>query len=143
MYLFFSRIFFTFRKKYYFYLFLSVFYKKTTIFCHLKQQKNFSPWSCRGKRIYKTYNVMRKIFREILLRDTRMEGRIIVTGSQTSAIKAKRLLEKSGIRARVVRPLSVSKDGCKFGIEITMQELPYALSVLGEVRISYSDIIKS
>ena len=72
-----------------------------------------------------------------------MEGRIIVTGSQTSAIKAKRLLEKSGIWARVVRPLSVSKDGCKFGIEITMQELPYALSVLGEARISYSDIIKS
>ena len=52
-----------------------------------------------------------------------MEGRIIVTGSQTSAIKAKRLLEKSGIRARVESPQTVTKDVRKLVIEITIQEL--------------------
>lgn len=72
-----------------------------------------------------------------------MEKRIIVTGSQTSAIKAKRLLEKSGIRARVVRPTSVSSDGCRFGVEILLSSVPTALSLLGEARIGYSDIIKS
>ncbi|MGN1095346.1 MAG: putative Se/S carrier-like protein [Eubacteriales bacterium] len=72
-----------------------------------------------------------------------MEQRIIVTGSQTSALKAKRLLENSGIRARVVRPPSYSEDGCRYGIEINLINIPQALSLLGEARMSFLDIIKS
>jgi hypothetical protein len=71
-----------------------------------------------------------------------MELRIIVTGSQTSAIKAKRHLENSGIIAQIVRAPKYA-EGCRFGIEILLSELPRAISLLGDARIEYTEIIKS
>lgn len=70
-----------------------------------------------------------------------MELRIIVTGSQTSAIKAKRHLEKGGIIAQVVRAPKYA-DGCRFGIEILFSQMPHAIALLGEARIEYTEIIK-
>jgi hypothetical protein len=71
-----------------------------------------------------------------------MELRIIVTGSQTSAIKAKRHLENSGIIAQIVRAPKYA-EGCRFGIEILLSELPRAISLLHDARIEYTEIIKS
>ncbi len=71
-----------------------------------------------------------------------MEMRLIVTGSQTSAIKAKRLLEKDGLIAQVVRAPNYA-EGCRFGIEILLADLPHTLSLLGEARIDYKEIIKT
>ena len=71
-----------------------------------------------------------------------MELRIIVTGSQTSAIKAKRHLEKDGIIAQVVRAPKYS-GGCRFGIEILLADLPHTIALLGEARIEYTEILKA
>ena len=69
-----------------------------------------------------------------------MEMRIIVTGSKTSAIKAKRLLENEGLVAQVVRAPKYA-EGCRFGIEILLADLPHTLSLLGEARIEYTEIL--
>lgn len=71
-----------------------------------------------------------------------MEFRIIVTGSQTSAIKAEHLLESNGIRAQVIRAPKYA-EGCRFGIEIAPAYLPRALTILSEARINYSEITRS
>ncbi|MBQ9745946.1 MAG: DUF3343 domain-containing protein [Clostridia bacterium] len=71
-----------------------------------------------------------------------MELRTIVTGSQTSAIKAKRHLEKGGIIAQVVRAPKYA-EGCRFGIELLLADLPHAISLLREARIEYTEILKT
>ena len=71
-----------------------------------------------------------------------MEQRIIVTGSQTSAIKAKRHLEEGGVTAQVVRAPKYA-EGCRFGTEILLSDLPRAIALLGDARIEYTEIIKS
>ena len=85
---------------------------------------------------------MRKLFSaNNFLRDTRMELRIIVTGSQTSAIKAKQLLEKHGLIAQVVRAPKYA-DGCRFGVEVLLSLVPRTISLLSEARINYSEITR-
>ena len=71
-----------------------------------------------------------------------MEFRIIVTGSQTSAIKAEHLLQNNGIAAQVVRAPKYT-EGCRFGVEITLAYLPRALAILSEARINYSEIARA
>lgn len=71
-----------------------------------------------------------------------MEKRIIVTGSQTIAIKARRELEKNGISSNVVRAPSMSNEGCRFGVEVSLGDVPKAVSVLNRAGISYYNIIK-
>ncbi len=71
-----------------------------------------------------------------------METRIIITGSQTSAIKARRHLESNGIRAKIVRAPKDPNEGCRFGAEIGLAFVPRAKSLLDEANIYYSDIIK-
>ena len=71
-----------------------------------------------------------------------MELRIIVTGSQTSAVKAKRHLEKGGIIAQVVRAPKYA-EGCRFGIEVLLSDLPHTIALLGEARIEYTEILKT
>lgn len=71
-----------------------------------------------------------------------MEKRIIVTGSQTSAIKARRDLELNGIAANVVRVPSRSNEGCRFGVEVSLGALAKAVSALNSSDISYYNIIK-
>ncbi len=71
-----------------------------------------------------------------------METRIIVTGSQTSAIKARRHLEKNGIKTKVVRAPKNPGEGCRFGVETSLSFVPRATRLLDDERINYSDIIK-
>lgn len=70
-----------------------------------------------------------------------MEKRIIVTGSQTSAIKAMRLLEKEGIFSKTVRAPKSPTKGCRFGVEVSFYHLARATSLLDRARINYSDIV--
>ena len=70
-----------------------------------------------------------------------MEFRIIVTGSQTSAIKAKQLLEKHGIMAQVARAPTYA-EGCRYGVEIPLSSVPRAISLLNKARINYAEIIR-
>lgn len=70
-----------------------------------------------------------------------MEFRIIVTGSQTSAIKAKQLLESRGIIAQVVRAPKYA-EGCRFGVEVLLSAVPRTVSLLSEARINYSEIVR-
>lgn len=71
-----------------------------------------------------------------------METRIIVTGSQTSAIKARRHLEKNGISSKVVRAPKNRGEGCRFGVETGLSFVPRAVHLLESEHINYSDIIK-
>lgn len=71
-----------------------------------------------------------------------METRIIVTGSQTSAIKARRHLESNGIKAKVVRAPKNPNESCRFGVEVSLSFVPRAKLLFDEARINYSDIIK-
>lgn len=70
-----------------------------------------------------------------------MEFRIIVTGSQTSAIKAKQLLEKHGIITQIVRAPNYT-EGCRYGVEIPLSSVPRAISLFGEARINYAEITR-
>ncbi len=71
-----------------------------------------------------------------------MEKRIIVTGSQTSAIKAVRLLQKEGIAAKTVRAPKEAAKGCRFGVEVSFYHLARAASLLERAQIDYSDIVR-
>ena len=84
---------------------------------------------------------MRNGFSQIYKKeDTEMEKRIIVIGSQTSAIKAVRLLENTGITVRIVRAPKVRSQGCRFGVEVSLRDLSFALSRLSSAHIDYSEI---
>ncbi len=69
-----------------------------------------------------------------------MEKRIIVTGSQTSAIKAVRLLESKGVHARTARAAKDPSKGCRFGAQVSFKDLSLAMSLLSGAGINYSEI---
>lgn len=62
---------------------------------------------------------------------------IIVLRSVTFAIRAKRLLESNGIRARVVKPEPTSAErGCAYGVSVTSHLADPALTLLRQNRIN-------
>ena len=71
-----------------------------------------------------------------------METRILTMTSQTIAVKAKRLLEKNGIYARIVRPSpNLTPKGCSFGLQIDERLLVSAVKYLEQNDISYGEIL--
>ncbi|MCQ2436104.1 MAG: DUF3343 domain-containing protein [Clostridia bacterium] len=69
-----------------------------------------------------------------------MESRIIVIGTNTTAIKARRILSSDGIAARTVR-VSRSSEGCRYGVEVYSRDLDRALMVLHLGGVEYSGVI--
>ena len=62
---------------------------------------------------------------------------IIVLRSVTFAIRAKRILEASGIRARVIKPEPTSEEhGCAYGISVASHLADPALTLLRKNRIN-------
>ena len=65
-----------------------------------------------------------------------MKGTILTVGSVTQAVKARRLLARSGIRAKLVK--INSKDiGCNYGIEVKGAVLYDVAAVLRGAGIEY------
>lgn len=66
-------------------------------------------------------------------------GKIIVTfDSVTYAMKAKRLLSKSGINSRLVKVGSEYKNGCAHGVEFHASNLLDAANIFRTVGLKYS-----
>lgn len=71
-----------------------------------------------------------------------METRTLTMTSQTIAMKAKRLLEKNGIYARIVRPSpSLTPKGCAFGLQIDERLLSGAIKYLEKNELPYGEIL--
>ena len=71
-----------------------------------------------------------------------METRILTMTSQTVAMKAKRLLEKNGIYARIVRPSpKLTPKGCSFGLQTDARLLESAIKYLKQNDIPYGGVI--
>ena len=71
-----------------------------------------------------------------------MTRRIITISSPTMAIKASRLLNRNGIRARVIRlHPSQTPRGCTTGVEVDLSRVNAALEVLGNENIFYTGVV--
>lgn len=71
-----------------------------------------------------------------------MEQRILTMRTQTLTIKAKRVLFRYGISARIVRPSPrLTPKGCTFGLEMHITEIPRAIDILEENRIPFGEVI--
>lgn len=68
-----------------------------------------------------------------------MENTTLILGSVTYAVKARRLLARSGINARLIK-LSGKEtaDGCSHGIELASSRFFEAVVILKENGIAYS-----
>ncbi len=68
-----------------------------------------------------------------------MNTTIITVGSVTYAIKVKKLLERSGIRSKLIKvESSASHKGCTYGIRIPSSLFYDAVAVLRNQGIDYS-----
>ena len=68
-----------------------------------------------------------------------MNTTTITVGSVTYAIKVKKLLERAGIRSRLINvDASVTENGCTYGINIDSSMLYDAVVILKGNGISYS-----
>ena len=68
-----------------------------------------------------------------------MNTTTITVGSVTYAIKVKKLLERAGIRSRLIKvDASVTENGCTYGINIDSSMLYDAVVILKGNGISYS-----
>jgi hypothetical protein len=57
-------------------------------------------------------------------------------------MKAKRLLEKNGIYARIVRPSpNLTSKGCTFGLQIDERLLAGAVKYLEQSEIPYGEVL--
>jgi hypothetical protein len=71
-----------------------------------------------------------------------METRTLTMTSQTFAMKEKRLLEKNGIYARIVRPSpNLTSKGCTFGLQIDERLLAGAVKYLEQSEIPYGEVL--
>jgi len=60
-------------------------------------------------------------------------------GSVTYAIKVKKLLERSGVKSKLIKvDSSKSKSGCTYGIQLESVRFYDAISILKKSGISYS-----
>lgn len=72
----------------------------------------------------------------------KMNRRVITINSPTMAIKAARLLNRKGIKAKTVKLLpGQSPRGCSAGVEIEFFKVNAALDILAEAGISYGGIV--
>lgn len=61
---------------------------------------------------------------------------LITLGSVTSASRAKSLLSRHGIRAKLVKSDSL-RDGCSYGVEIPDEKMLDAAAILRSAGIDY------
>ena len=68
-----------------------------------------------------------------------MDKTVLVIGSVTYAIKARRVLSRAGIQSKVIKTDVTDKNSsCTHGIEITANDLYSAVVALKNAGISYS-----
>ena len=68
-----------------------------------------------------------------------MKTIIITLGSMTLAIKAKKLLSKNGINAKLVKPVaSQTSNGCSYGIEVGPNDFYSSIVILKSKNMEYS-----
>ncbi len=58
-------------------------------------------------------------------------------GSSTRAMKAKRALERKGIRALLRKDLPHDDDGCRYALQIDAKDFMTATMILRELGIPY------
>lgn len=66
-----------------------------------------------------------------------MKGTILTVGSITQAVKARRLLARNGIRAKLVK-YTTNKSGCNYAVEINTRALYDAAAILRGADIPYT-----
>lgn len=72
-----------------------------------------------------------------------MDERVITVTSQTIAIKAQRLLRKSGIKCKIVRPSPrQTPRGCTWGIQIDVFSVNNAIYLLEDAQIPFGEVIR-
>ena len=63
----------------------------------------------------------------------------LTVGSVTYAIKVRKLLERAGVKAKLVKvDSSKSKSGCTYGIQLSNENFYDAVSILKNNGINYS-----
>ncbi len=71
-----------------------------------------------------------------------MERRILTMPSQTLAMKAKRVLFREGISAKLVRPSpKLTPRGCSVGLEMDSYQLSRAIDILENDQIPIGEIL--
>lgn len=72
-----------------------------------------------------------------------MEMRVVTATSQTSAIKAQRLLQRNGISARLIRVSpKLTKNGCSWGLRMDVYAVNLAVMLLEREGISFGEILQ-
>ncbi len=70
------------------------------------------------------------------------DRRILTMTSQTLAIKAKRVLFRSGISVKIVRPSpSMTPHGCSYGLETDVFSISRVIDILEENRVPFGEIL--
>ena len=68
-----------------------------------------------------------------------MKNAILAVGTMTNALKARKLLQKSNVRSKLIKLDSTKTlTGCSYGLEIFERDLYSAFSILRDAEISYS-----
>lgn len=71
-----------------------------------------------------------------------MDRRVITVNSPTMAIKATRLLNRKGIKAKTVKLLpGQSPRGCSAGVEVEYFKINASLDILSQAGIAYGGIV--
>jgi hypothetical protein len=71
-----------------------------------------------------------------------MERRILTMSSQTLAMKAKRVLSRTGISVKIVRPSPrLTPRGCTFGLEAEAYLISRMMDILEEHQIPFGEIL--
>ncbi len=67
-----------------------------------------------------------------------MRGTIITLGSVTYAIKCKKLLNKHGIKSKLIKvDPGLNENGCTYGVEFPKESFYTAVMILRQENISY------
>ena len=66
-----------------------------------------------------------------------MEPCILIVGTVTRALAARRLLSSAHIQARMVKTASSRGGGCAYALAIAAADMPRATAILEENKISF------
>ena len=72
-----------------------------------------------------------------------MDTRVLTFTSQTIAMKAQRMLQRNGIRCKIVRPSpKQTPRGCTWGIGLDVYDVNSAVYVLENAQIPFGEVIR-
>ena len=72
-----------------------------------------------------------------------LRGTVLIVGSVTYAFKARKLLLRAGIEAKLIKVSSTeSGTGCNHAIEISLDDFYSAVAILRENAVEYSVLSK-